>query len=124
MPTEQFAIAEGDKVEPDKEPAILGYDGAESNALDVPMQYNYEKKAADNVDDVDEDGNPHRQTRVLHTDKPSFDGIKSQSGGGCPNPDEEVAASTVESLALETDSFEAAVETVLIISPAVFEERV
>ena len=68
----------------------MGDDGAPGHARNARMQHEYEHKTANDVDDVEDDGDPHGRLGVLHADKPSFEHIKRQVGRCCPDADVEV----------------------------------
>ena len=90
---ENLSVAAHDKEETHGKAAVLGYDGAEGDTADVPMENDDEQEAAEDIDTVDEYGNPHWELGVLHAYEPSFHGIEAEGGGCCPDAYEEVGKS-------------------------------
>ena len=81
------------------EAGVLGEDGAEGDAGDVPPQAQHEEERGEDVDNVERDGDPHGGLGVLHADEPAFDGVEAEGGRSGPDADEEVGQRHLHHLA-------------------------
>lgn len=79
------------KPDGDEQSGPFGHDGPQSHSLDPHSQPEHKTKTAQDVDDVNGNRNVHRETGVLHADKPAFECIHRQNGRSPPYAHPEVS---------------------------------